>query len=175
VQDLAGGPESSQERRRPVAAAVVRRIRAWLIWWALLMTLWIIVDGSVDTDELLAGAGAAALAALLAQLAGHRAAAPGMPAGWFRAIVRLPVDVARDTWTVFGALARTLRHRQAPASAFRQSPVAYGAKTPTGRLRRAFVIGVSSFAPNSFALGIDADRDVMVVHQLDPQRSGGRQ
>jgi multisubunit Na+/H+ antiporter MnhE subunit len=158
-----------------VAAAVARRVRTWLIWWALLMAMWVIVDDSVDTDELLAGAGAAALAALLAELAGHQAAALGMPAGWLRTVVRLPAEVARDTWIVFGALARTLVGRQAPVSAFRQLPVAYGAETPTGRLRRAFVIGVRSFAPNTFALGIDASRNVMVVHQLDPERGEARQ
>jgi multisubunit Na+/H+ antiporter MnhE subunit len=158
-----------------MAAALARRVRAWLIWWALLMALWIIVDDSVDTDELLAGAGAAVLAALLAELAGHGAAALGMPAGWLLPVVRLPADVARDTWTVFGALARTLVRRQAPDSVFRQLPVAYGAETPTGRLRRALLIGVRSLAPNTFALGIDADRNVMVVHQLDPDRGGDTQ
>jgi multisubunit Na+/H+ antiporter MnhE subunit len=175
VRDLAGGPVGGPGRRRPTGAAVIRGVRAWLIWWALLMTLWIIVDDSVDTDELLAGAGAAALAAVLAELAGHEAAAHGLPAGWLRTVLRLPADVARDTWTVFGVLAHTLVRRQAPRSAFRQLPVAYGAETPTGRLRRAFVIGVRSFAPNSFALGIDAERNVMVVHQLDPERAGTSQ
>ena len=172
MSDLTPGPQGRQGRR-PAAAAVVRRVRAWLIWWALLMALWIIVDDSVNADELLAGAGAAALAALLAVLAGHQAAASGMPAGWLGEVVRLPADVVRDTWTVFGALARTLVRRQAPASAFKQLPVADGADTPTGTLRRAFVIGVRSFAPNTFALGIDAERNALVVHQLDPER--GRQ
>jgi multisubunit Na+/H+ antiporter MnhE subunit len=147
----------------------VRRLRGWLIWWVLLMILWIIVDDSIATDELLAGAGAAALAALLAELANHEAATHGMPAGWIGTLARLPANVARDTWTVFAALARTLAGRQAPVGAFRQLPVAYGPQTPTGRLRRAFLIGVRSFAPNTFVLGIDAGRNVMVVHQLDPE------
>jgi hypothetical protein len=171
MPDLTPGPDR-RPWRRPMAAVLVRRVRAWLIWWALLMALWIIVDDSVDTDELLVGAGAAVLAALLAQLAGRQTVALGMPSGWLRALARLPADVVRDTWIVFGALARTLVRRSAPASAFRQLPVSYGAQTPTGRLRRGFVIGVRSFAPNTFALGIDADRDVMVVHQLEPGRGG---
>lgn len=171
MPDLTVEPEGKRWRQL-VAAPHARRLGAWLLWWALLMSLWIIVDDSVDTDELLVGAGAAALAALLAELAGHQAAALGMLAGCLRMIASLPADVARDTSTVFGALARTLVRRQAPVSAFRQLPVAYGPETPSGRLRRAFVIGVRSFAPNTFALGIDADRNVMVVHQLDPERGG---
>jgi hypothetical protein len=32
--------------------------------------------------------------------------------------------------------------------------------------RRALYVGGQSVAPNTFALGIDKDRDVMIVHQL---------
>ena len=32
--------------------------------------------------------------------------------------------------------------------------------------RRALLVGGRSVAPNSFVLGIDPDRDVMVIHQL---------
>lgn len=47
-----------------------RRVRAWLAWWAAMMALWVIVDDSLQPDELLAGAGAAALAAELATYQG---------------------------------------------------------------------------------------------------------
>lgn len=167
------GPEGSSWRRL-VAAPNVRRLGAWLAWWGLLMSLWIIVDDSVATDELLAGAGAAALAALLAELAGHYLAALRMRVGWLGPALRLPLDVARDTWIVFGALARTLIRREAPRSIFREVPVAFGAQTPAGNLRRALLIGARSLAPNTFALGIDAERNVMVVHQLDPEHAGRR-
>ena len=169
VRGLTGGPEATSRRRQ---VAVIHRVRGWLVWWVLLMTLWIVVDDSFEIDELLAGAAAAALAALLAELASYGTAAPGLPAGWLRTVVRLPFEVTRDTWIVFRVLARALIRRQVPASAFRRLPVAYGPETAKGRVRRAFLIGISSFAPNTFALGIDPGRDVMVVHQLDREAAG---
>ena len=33
-------------------------------------------------------------------------------------------------------------------------------------MRRALLVGAWSLAPYSFALGIDRDRDVMVIHKL---------
>jgi multisubunit Na+/H+ antiporter MnhE subunit len=45
-----------------------RRVAAWLTWWVLMMSLWVAVDDSLESDELLVGAGVAALAALLAEL-----------------------------------------------------------------------------------------------------------
>jgi hypothetical protein len=35
--------------------------------------------------------------------------------------------------------------------------------------RRVLLIGGTSIAPNTFALGIDSERDVMVVHRLVPE------
>ena len=42
----------------------------------------------------------------------------------------------------------------------------YGDETPTGRARRALLIGGTSLAPNTIALGLDKDTGTMVIHQL---------
>ena len=172
MQKLAGGPEGSP-RRRPVAAAVVRRVRAWLIWWALLMALWIIADDSIATDELLAGAGAAALAALLAEVVGYQAATrPWLRRAWLGEALRLPADVARDTGVVFGALWHRLVHGEVPRSAFLELPTRFGPQTNQGAARRALLVAGRSLAPNRLALGLDAQCDVLVVHQLVAGREG---
>jgi multisubunit Na+/H+ antiporter MnhE subunit len=147
------------------------RAATWLAWWVLLMSLWVAVDDSLQPDELLAGAGAAALAALAAEVASHHAAARlGLRAAWLARALRLPGEVAHDTVTVFAALARTLVTRQPPRGAFRELPVAYGDDTPRGVTRRVLLTGASSLAPNTFVLGIDPERDAMVVHQLVVKR-----
>jgi multisubunit Na+/H+ antiporter MnhE subunit len=172
VQKLAGGSEGSSQRR-PVAAAVAGRIRAWLIWWALLMALWIIADDSVAADELLAGAGAAALAALLAEVVGHQAATrPWLRRAWLGPALRLPVDVARDTGVVFIALWHRLAHGEVPRSAFLELPAQFGPQTNQGAARRALLVAGRSLAPNRLALGLDAQRNVLVVHQLVADREG---
>jgi multisubunit Na+/H+ antiporter MnhE subunit len=137
------------------------------------MALWIIADDSVATDELLAGAGAAALAALLAEAAGYQAATrPWLRMAWLGPALRLPVDVARDTGVVFVALWRKLAHGEAPRSAFLEVPVRFGPQTTEGATRRALLVAGRSLAPNRLALGLDAERNVLVLHQLVADHEG---
>jgi hypothetical protein len=146
---------------------LANRIGAWVMWWVLLMSLWVIVDYSIAPDELLAGAGAAALAALLAEFVGYQAAARmRMRIGWAAHALRLPGQVTRDTVIVFAALWRRLARGEEPPSGFRELPARYGDDSTAGKTRRALLVGGRSVAPNSFVLGIDKDRDVMVTHQL---------
>jgi multisubunit Na+/H+ antiporter MnhE subunit len=153
--------------RPPEKAPFARRAGAWLTWWVLLMSFWVILDDSIATDELLAGAGAAALAAFLAELMTYQAATRvRMRAEWLARVISLPGQVAQDTVIVFAALWRRLAHGEEPPSGFRVLPVRHGDDTAEGMTRRALLIGGRSIAPNSIALGIDKDRDVMVVHQL---------
>lgn len=172
MPDLTVHPEG-RGRRRTLPASLARRLGAWFAWWVVLMALWIIADDSVATDELLAGAGAAALAALLAEVAGYQAATrPRLRRAWLGPALRLPADVARDTALLFKALWRRLVHGEAPRSAFLEVPVRFGQRTNEGAARRALLVAGRSLAPNSLALGLDAQRNVLVVHQLVAERGG---
>ena len=131
------------------------------------MSIWIIVDDSLATDELRAGAGAAALAATLAEVAGHQAGVRlRMRTRWLGPAIRLPADVARDTWTVFAALWRQIVYGEQPPSGFSEITVRPGAQTPEARIRRALLIAGRSVAPNTQVLGLDSERGVLVVHRL---------
>ncbi len=153
--------------RPPETAPFARRAVAWLAWWILLMSFWVILDDSVATDELLAGAGAAALAAFLAELVTYQAGARmRIRARWLARIIGLPGQVAGDTVIVFAALWRRLAHGEEPRSGFRRRPVSYGGDTAEGRTRRALLIGGASLAPNTIAVGLDSGTGTMVIHQL---------
>ena len=155
--------DSRPPRRLPLA----RRVGAWLTWWVLLMSFWVILDNSIATDELLAGAGAAAIGAFLGELVTYQAATRlRMRIEWAAQALRIPKEVARDTGIVFAALYRRLTRGEEPASGFRELPVRYGDNTAAGKSRRALLVSGTSVAPNSFVLGIDQDRDVMIIHQL---------
>ena len=144
-----------------------RRVGAWLVWWVLLMSFWVILDNSIEPDELLAGAGAAALGAFLAEVAFYQADTRfRMRIGWVVPALSLPGQVASDTAIVFAALWRRLVRGEEPPSGFRQVPVRYGSDTAEGETRRVLLVGGKSVAPNSFVLGLDAEREVMVIHQL---------
>jgi multisubunit Na+/H+ antiporter MnhE subunit len=160
--------------RQSARISFSRRAGSWLVWWTLLMSFWIILDDSLDTDELLAGAAAAAIGAFLAELAGHQADTRfRMRIEWVGKALRLPARVATDTFIVFAALWRLLAHGQEPHSGFTAEPVRHGNDTAEGRTRRALLVGAMSLAPNSFALGIDPDRDEVIVHKLVlPERGG---
>lgn len=154
-------------RRQSQRVPFGSRARAWLAWWVLLMGFWVAVDDSIGLAEVGAGAGAAALGAFVVELAGHQAATRLRPRPeWLAQAVKLPGQVARDTVVVFGALWKRLVTGEQPASGFREIPIRFGGPGTQDVTRRVLLVGGNSLAPNTFVLGIDEDRDVMVVHQL---------
>ena len=146
-----------------------RRVVTWLAWWVAMLAFWVMIDDSLESDELLAGAGAAAIAALAAEIITHQAGLRlRVRAGHDLAAdaLRLPGQVAHDTLVVFWALARGLATGRLPEGGFAEIPVGSGDDTPAGETRRVLLTGIRSLAPSTFVVGIDADRDVMVVHRL---------
>jgi multisubunit Na+/H+ antiporter MnhE subunit len=153
--------------RRPRDVPIAHRAGEWAVWWVLLMSFWVVLDYSTESDELLAGAGAAALGAFLAELVAHQTGSRfRMRPRWLVPVLGLPGQVARDTVVVFGALWRRLARGEDPASGFREVPARYGGDSAHGVTRRVLLIGGKSVAPNSFVLGMEPDRDVMIIHQL---------
>jgi len=168
---LAGEP---RQRRPPGAAPRPRhhRVVSWLTWWVVLMSLWVAVDDSFESDELLVGVGVAAVAALLAELVSDQAEVRlRIRAAWLPRALRLPGQVVQQTVLVFAALARTVCTKAPPPRGrFRELPVGYGDDSPLGVTRRLLLTGATSLAPNEFVLGIDAERGVMITHQLVEER-----
>ena len=161
------GPLAGEPRKRQRNLPVARRVGSWLAWWVLMMSFWVVIDDSVETDELLAGAGAAALAAVFAELVTYQAATRfRMRIGWLGPALSLPGQVVGDTIIVYRALWRRLAHGEQPPSAFLELPTRFGDDTPEGMTRRTLLVGGTSLAPNTFVLGLDRERDVMVVHRL---------
>jgi multisubunit Na+/H+ antiporter MnhE subunit len=160
-------PDRGGGTRQPTQTPAARRAGAWLVWWVLLMSFWVILDDSIEPDELLAGAGAAALGATLAELVSHQSGLRfRIRITWITELFGLPLQVARDTWIVFAALWRRLARGEEPRSGFRAIPVETGGDCDDERSRRVLLVWERSVAPNSFALGVDHDRDVMIIHQL---------
>jgi multisubunit Na+/H+ antiporter MnhE subunit len=151
---------------QPIRSAA-RIATGWLAWWVVMMALWVALDDSFATDELLAGAGAAVIAALFAHAACRKAGLRyRMRAAWLLPALWLPWQVAADTVTVYLALWRKLTRGEDPPGGFAELSVEPGEDGPAGVVRRALIIGGRSFTPNAFVLGIDSERGVMVVHRL---------
>jgi multisubunit Na+/H+ antiporter MnhE subunit len=161
------GPLAGEPRKRQRDLPVARRVGSWLVWWVLMMSFWVMIDDSINADELLAGAGAAALAAAFADLVTYQAATRfRMRIEWLVPALSLPGQVVRDMVIVYLALWRRLVHGEQPPSAFVELPARFGDDSAEGMTRRTLLVGGTSVAPNTFVLGIDRDRDVMVVHRL---------
>jgi multisubunit Na+/H+ antiporter MnhE subunit len=88
---------------------------------------------------------------------------------WFlrggRVLVKIFVDVAllcRD------AVAQLLSPRQVRGQ-FRAVPFHAAQDTPQDAGRRALTEWLGSVAPNTIVVGVDAERELLLVHQLHPQ------
>lgn len=163
---MADTANRSRQRKR---GELARRAVAWLVWWFILMILWTIMDDSIGRDELLAGAGAAAIAAFLAEAAAWQAAVRFHGrAEWLVYALSLPAQVVTDTAKVFVVLARQILRGEEPPSCFVAEPMRYGDDSSEASMRRALILAARSLAPNAYALGIDSERNVMISHKLVP-------
>jgi len=146
-------------------------VLVWLGAWAFAGAFyWLLID-STDSPELVAGSVAAALAAtgfLLAR--GGEAKGAPRPRLLRRALtplLRAPRDILVVSWMALRALPR----RDARVGEFRAAPFARGPRA-TQTARQALAEALGSLAPNTIVVGIDAERELILAHQL--RRSGGR-
>jgi multisubunit Na+/H+ antiporter MnhE subunit len=156
---------------------VVRRAHRaapfWLAWWAICMGLWMLLVFKTEPAEVVAGAVAAALAATGTELVRSRGYAPFSPElRWWRGLLRLPLDVGRETWMLIVLLARHYLRGKPIQGRFRiiHFDECEG-DDPRTQTRRAVAIWLTSVSPNTYVLGFDPRHDIAVVHQLVPAES----
>lgn len=163
--------EPSPGGERP--GAKPRRALAWFGWWVGLQVLWLVLVGTLDASELVLGAAAAALGATAAVVV----LLPGVDrfdgsARWLLRAWRLPWQAVTDTGRLTGALWRRLVRREPVHGGFRVLPFAYGGPDSRAVARRAAAKAAGSFAPNTYVVGIDEQRDEVLYHEL--VRADGR-
>jgi len=94
-------------------------------------------------------------------------------AGWllgaWRAIAKIPVDVVL---VCFEALRQTVRPKRR-RGVFRAVPFGAVAQTPQDTGRRSLAEAFGSLAPNTIVVGVDAERKLLLVHQLRRDGAGG--
>ena len=134
---------------------------------AAFFLLWLLLVDSVGTQQLVAGGVCAVIAAVLATGIHSRGSVgahprPSMLRFIYRPFTLLVSDSARVTWALFARL--VLRR---PVSG-RLRAVRYDAVAddPEDVARRILTEWGASTAPNRYVIGIDADRRVLLVHEL---------
>ena len=135
--------------------------RAWLGWWVLLTVLWLALADSRRLEEVVAGALVGALGASAAVLVRAQRDVVLRPRPrWVLDALRPLGRWPRDLW----ALARALPAR--PAGRIVEEPFEATGENPRAAARRALAIAGGSLAPNAIVVEIDAERAVLVRHEL---------
>jgi len=143
----------------------VRHVRAWLTFWLALFWLWMLLVGEWNHIEWIAGASAAAIAASLAEAARTRAhAGVRVPLEWIgKAATALPM-----VFVDFGIVMLALFRRQRGTFVRRSFPG--GGDDPVSVGVRAWATLMATYSPNAYVIDIDANKDVVLLHDLVPFR-----
>jgi hypothetical protein len=135
--------------------------RAWLGWWLVLTVLWLALADSRRLEEVVAGVLVAALGATAAVIVRARREVVLRPRPrWVLASLRPALRWPRDLVALAGALVRR------PAGRTVEEPFEVTGEDPRSAARRALAVTGGSLAPNTIVVGIDADRGVIVRHEL---------
>ncbi|HEY1568078.1 MAG TPA: hypothetical protein VGF68_13710 [Solirubrobacteraceae bacterium] len=154
---------------------VTLRSLAGSMWGVVLAAaFYLVLIDTVDLPELYAGAGAVILAAAAYEAARRQGVAearvsPRWMARGGRVIASLPRQIAWVSWQALAQLAAPRETR----GTLRAVRFRAGGEGSSDVGRRALAEGLGSLAPNSIVVGIDDERDLLLVHQL--RRHGGRE
>jgi multisubunit Na+/H+ antiporter MnhE subunit len=161
-----GDAERDRHRRGPAGGGgAPGAVAAWVAWFAALWALWVVLANQTTTPELVAGAVAAVVGATAAMVVRGQRPVLGRPrAAWVLALWRPVAAIPRDLALLAGALAAAGRGRP-PAGELAAVPFSV-ADDPRGAARRVLAVAAGSLSPNTIVLGLDADRDELVVHRL---------
>jgi multisubunit Na+/H+ antiporter MnhE subunit len=144
---------------RPASA-----LRGLLIGGAFYLLL---ID-TVSPPELYAGAGATLLAAAAFEVSRGHGLAEGSPSGaWVARAWRVAWRVPVHIWLVCReAVVQLVLWRRGPRGRFRAVPFLAGGEGSRDVGRRALCEMLGSLTPNTIVIGVDPDRDLLLVHQL---------
>jgi Na+/H+ ion antiporter subunit len=152
----------------------LRSLAATALGFGLGAAVYMVLIDTVDLPELYAGIGAVLLAgagyeaARRQRIAEARVSWRWVVRGW-RVVVSVPRQIGLVSWQ---AVAQLVAPRTA-RGALRAVSFRAGGQGESDVGRRALAEGLGSLAPNTIVIGIDRERDLLLVHQL--HRSGGRE
>src|SRR3954447_26158502 len=134
-------------------------------WCVACAVIWLALVDNTHVPELIVGAGVALIGATAALVVRQQRLVVLRPRpSWLKNAWRPVAAYPRDMLLLVKALPARGGGR------FVAVPAGGGADDPEGAARRVFKQAAGSFAPNTYALGTDYERELMLVHQLVPTR-----
>jgi hypothetical protein len=154
------------------AKAVARRALVWVIGGIVSAAFYLLLIDNTDLPELLVGAGAAVIAATGFLLGREQyLTAETIRSSWLRRLWRPLLKVPGDSLTVCVMALRQVVRPRAVQGEFRAIRFRCREDEPLQAGRSALAESAGSLAPNTFIVGIDPERELMLCHQL--RRTGG--
>ena len=173
-----GGGENGARKESPDSSPTfalpprpLDQVIFWIISWVLLVGLYLLlVVDSIDMAELVTGAVAAAVGATAATIVRSQRLVSFRPRlRWALGLWRLPLQAVLDTGLLVAVLWRRLVLRRPVSGSFYAVPLRAGGGDSEAAARRAVAKSVGSFAPNTYVLDVDRERELILVHQLVPK------
>jgi hypothetical protein len=159
-------PAEVSSQTGPGSAPLVRRVAAWLSWFAGLFVLWLLLVGTVQDVELFGGLGAAAIGAAAVEVVrGQGLLRFRVQWRWLRRGWRPLVRVMPEFLLVMAAIFRRSQ------GTFRELDFPTGGERAVDAGRRAFVVLASSLSPNRLVVDLDPETGEALVHDLVPGAS----
>jgi multisubunit Na+/H+ antiporter MnhE subunit len=155
-------------RARRLADRAVHHVGPWAGWWVASMLLWLLLTSTVNGSEAIAGVGASCVAATAGEVVrANRAFGFRARLRWLRSWWRIPIQLVHDTATVIAVLMNHLTGRRRVRGMWRAVPFRHGKDDdPEDAARRTLATIAVTISPNSYVVGVDPDRDELLVHQL---------
>jgi hypothetical protein len=143
-----------------------------LLWWLALFGWWIVLVGTNSGLELLAGACAGLIGAVLA-LALRRSGLLRyrFESRWLAKTLTVPWKVIRELAIVFWALALHMAGQRRLSGRYRAFEFPAGGNDPTSRGRRALAVEADALSSNTIPVDVDCERKVALRHELDSRRA----
>lgn len=152
-----------------------RHVPAWIGFWLCCFWLWLLLAGEWNRIEWIAAASAATLAATVAEF-GRSLAGVGVrvPLRWVgRAWSAVPMVVI-DFGIVLWALVLSGVRREVVRGRFRSHPFPPGEPGRDTPGIRAWAELTATLSPNAYVVGIDPERQRVLLHDLVPRRASER-
>jgi multisubunit Na+/H+ antiporter MnhE subunit len=134
----------------------------------LLLVVWMLFVSQLQRAEFVAGVGAALLGAVGDGVVKAKRLAKFRPrARWLALFALEPWYVLSGSAAILWALARRVAGKKSEAQ-FRVVPFRGGGDDAESAARRALAITLTTVPPNFIVVGIDRQRNFMLVHQVSP-------
>jgi hypothetical protein len=141
----------------------VRRAATWGAWYIGLLALWLLMVGTIQGVELIAGLCAAAIGGAATEVVRSQGLLRfRVQWRWLRLTWKPIGRVIPEFLLLLAALIRPRRGR------FRKLDFPAGGERAVDAGRRAFAVWAGSLAPNRLVVDVDAETGTALVHDLVP-------